>query len=84
MWHKQIHAVLPIDFTPTPVETMRDLINRIVTTGPTITAGIVEETSYTTHKGNSRGIVSVLNPQPPHHPSLPLTDHFNSILVKFF
>ena len=48
-------TVLSIDFTPTLVETLRELINRITTTGPTMTAGIVEETADTdtSHKSNS-------------------------------
>ena len=38
------HAFLPIDFEPTPVSEMRDLIRRIEKTGPTLVAGVVEET----------------------------------------
>jgi hypothetical protein len=38
---------LPIDFIPTGVDTMKDLINRIVAAGPTITAGVVQETHHT-------------------------------------
>ena len=46
------HAVLPINFTPTPVATMQDLVDRIARTGPTIVAGVMQETSYEVRKGN--------------------------------
>jgi len=54
------HAVLPIEFTATPVETMRDMINRIVATGPTVTAGVMFETAYTTFRGNRTSIWGLL------------------------
>ena len=43
---------MPIDLNPTPVETMRDIIKRIETTGPTLTAGVVKETHAITNKNN--------------------------------
>ena len=45
---------LPIDFIPTGVDTMKDLINRIVAAGPTITAGVVQETHHTLLKGDRK------------------------------
>lgn len=62
------HAVLPIDLSPTPVETVRELINRVVRTGPTITAGVVEETAYTENRGNRTSIWGILGwEQFPYH-----------------
>ena len=82
------HRALPIFFTPTPAETVRELINRIVATGPTITAGVVEETAFLQRKGDRTSIWGLVGwDQFPYH-TWAMTEtphpHFHSKQDCFF